>query len=170
MNNMLKDDAQAQARPAMVLARPLRLAEDRLPITMAGFDKHKANFQFLLSSDVWYVSQKSSECMLHFAIQGPTWGCTAQFVFRHQIMSFAALRARRNPLTTRTRPLPDSPDASLHLLCIRAHLERDDRGLCTPDTRYPIDGAPRKGSRRGRRGQAFFAHVHMHIYTVRGLH
>ena len=47
-------------------------------------------------------------------------------------MSFAALQARQNPLTNQTRHIADSPDASPRLLCMRAPLERDDHGPCTP--------------------------------------
>ena len=62
MDDMLKHDGQV--RPAMALARPLRLAEDRLTVAIAFFDKHKSIFHFLLTSDVWWVSQQSSECVI----------------------------------------------------------------------------------------------------------
>ena len=70
MDDMLKHDGQV--RPTSALARPLRPAEDRLNAAMAFFDKYKNIFHFLLTPDVWYVFQQSSEHILDSAIQGST--------------------------------------------------------------------------------------------------
>ena len=67
MDDMLKPISQV--RPARASARPFRAAEDKLTAAMVFFDKHTDLFHFLLTSDVWWVSQQSSEHVLDFAIQ-----------------------------------------------------------------------------------------------------
>ena len=56
MHDMLKPIAQV--RPARAPALPLRAAEDKLNAAMVFLDKHTNLFHFLLTPDIWCVSQR----------------------------------------------------------------------------------------------------------------
>ena len=68
MDGMLRPTV-GRVLPARAPARPIRAAEDKLNAAMVFFDKHINLFHFLLSPDIWWVHQQSSENVLDSAIQ-----------------------------------------------------------------------------------------------------
>ena len=68
MDTMLKP--VNSARPVRAHAQPLRPGEDSLAAAMVFFDRHKGLFHFLITPDVWQVSQQQSGRVFEFCYPG----------------------------------------------------------------------------------------------------